>query len=414
MKKVFFLFFFLVQVFLYADLYVGIGSSDITPPVGTPSAGYRSRKGAGMVGVHDPLRATAMAIDNGKELFIFCGVDHLGFDFTMTEEIRQEVKKHFPCKIFIGSSHTHSGGGAYLPYPILGKSLAGNFDAKIRNFYIQGAVKAILEAVQNKKAAKMGIGYGKLVGKNCYRGKGLSCATPREDITLIKAVTKDDKPIGMIYNYSVHPVVMPYQNLLFSADFIGACRKSLEDQGLFSVFFNGAQGDVNPDLTGKRVEDFEKNCKSLGDDLAIQVREIWENISVKDDVEMELYSYSYKFKPILPKWLWLATFLLPKEYASEINLIVFDREYAFLTIPGELSCVYDQQLRKYAKTLSFKDLTIFGLTNDAHGYILLPEAYDLDPSAAKSFGGRDYGEYVFKITQDLLDKGKSIQTAGQE
>ena len=38
-----------------AGIKVGIGKSDITPPLGTPSAGMGGRFGKGMVGVHDPL-----------------------------------------------------------------------------------------------------------------------------------------------------------------------------------------------------------------------------------------------------------------------------------------------------------------------------------------------------------------------
>jgi len=45
----------------------GVGKSDITPPVGTPLAGYGARRAQPSTGVHDPTEARALIIDNGSE-----------------------------------------------------------------------------------------------------------------------------------------------------------------------------------------------------------------------------------------------------------------------------------------------------------------------------------------------------------
>src|SRR5436190_1887713 len=104
-----------LPIIAFASLNVGFGKSDITPPIGTPSAGYMQRKGCGMTGVHDPLLAKALIIANDEKTLVFCSVDHLGFTFEMVQEIIKKVHQHTSleqCEIFIGSSHTHSGGGA--------------------------------------------------------------------------------------------------------------------------------------------------------------------------------------------------------------------------------------------------------------------------------------------------------------
>jgi len=52
------LFILLIVVFptlSQASIKVGTGKADITPPIGTPSAGYTDRKGEGMEGIHDPF-----------------------------------------------------------------------------------------------------------------------------------------------------------------------------------------------------------------------------------------------------------------------------------------------------------------------------------------------------------------------
>lgn len=62
-----YLFALFIPVVVSASITVGVGKRDITPPVGTPSAGYIKRNGEGMQGVHDPLLAIALFIDNGEK-----------------------------------------------------------------------------------------------------------------------------------------------------------------------------------------------------------------------------------------------------------------------------------------------------------------------------------------------------------
>ena len=98
-----------------AKLLAGTGKADITPPIGTPLAGYGGRLGRPSTGVHDPTEARALIIDNGTEKIAFLSVDHLGFDHAMVERIRERVNKATaiaPDHLFVMSSHTHSGGGA--------------------------------------------------------------------------------------------------------------------------------------------------------------------------------------------------------------------------------------------------------------------------------------------------------------
>src|SRR5205809_6286349 len=48
-------------------IVAGVGRTDITPPIGTPLAGYGARRAAPSTGVHDPTEARALIIDNGTE-----------------------------------------------------------------------------------------------------------------------------------------------------------------------------------------------------------------------------------------------------------------------------------------------------------------------------------------------------------
>ena len=79
---------------VWQRIYVGIGKAAITPSIGTPSAGYTERKGEGMLGIHDPLLAIALYIDNGEKKIILCSVDHLGFTYEKVQEVTQKVRSH--------------------------------------------------------------------------------------------------------------------------------------------------------------------------------------------------------------------------------------------------------------------------------------------------------------------------------
>src|SRR5579864_7780613 len=56
-----------------ADLRVGVGRADITPPLGIPMAGYYHERGAD--GVLDPLSSKAMVIESDGERAAFVVLD---------------------------------------------------------------------------------------------------------------------------------------------------------------------------------------------------------------------------------------------------------------------------------------------------------------------------------------------------
>jgi hypothetical protein len=92
-------------------------------------------------------------------------------------------------------------------------------------------------------------------------------------------------------------------------------------------------------------------------------------------------------------------------YQSEMNLIVLNQVHAFVAIPGELSCIYDEQLKQIGKQLGYSHVSILGLTNDAHGYIILPESWKhKTQESGLSFGGENYGEETKNRAEDLLKR----------
>lgn len=378
---------------------VGIGQADLTPPAQTPSAGYQARKGAGMEGIHDPLYATALLIDNGSVPIVFCSVDHLGFTYEMYTQIRNQIPS---CQLFLGSTHTHSGGGAFLNIPLIGESIAGPYNPEIAKFYIDQTVKAIREAFKHTQSAYIGIGYGEAIGLSYFRATCPQGTTPLNDLTILKVVKPDGTPLAVLFNFPVHPTILTEKNRLFSADFVGYARKwikSLLGDSIEPIYFNGAQGDINPLFEG---ESFAA-CDRFGHQLAQAVAQTWKQTDTRPDLAISISHHPYSFVPqATPQGLKLPL----EKYDTEINLLVLNQKNAFVTIPGELSCVYDRQLKAYGQSLGYTHVSFLGLCQDAHGYIIIPEAWRSKTfESQKSFGGEEYGEKVQNIVRNLLKGG---------
>lgn len=401
--------FILTHSLSHAALYVGIGKAEITPPIGTPSAGYTDRQGAGMEGVHDPLLAIALLVDNEEKQLVLCSVDHLGFTHEMTLEIARQVHavpELKSCEIYIASSHTHSGGGAYLNIPVLGESLAGAYNPETKAFYVEQTVQAILQASQNLKPAKIGIGYGETQEISKYRASWPTNVSPLRTVTVLKVTTLEDTPLAVLFNYPMHPTVLDSKNRLFSADFVGFTRRYLQTmlgKEVQPIFFNGAQGDINPlipNFIGSYVYYSFSFCVVLGKSLAETVHSVWNEIETSDTLQIETAKDAYSFVPqATPFGLKLPV----EQYETELNLIVLNRQHAFVAMPGELSTLYDRRLKELGKELGYSHLSIFGLTNDAHGYIILPESWRHKTyESGLSFGGEFYGEQVMERAAVLL------------
>lgn len=408
MKIVMWYFFLLFVLALPAiamgAVWAGIGKAEITPTIGTPSAGYIERKGQGMEGIHDSLLAIALFIDNGEQKIIFCSVDHLGFTYDMVQEITKQIHANpelKDCEIFVGSSHTHSGGGAYLNIPVLGASLAGNYDANTTRLYIDKTCNAILQAYHHQTPAKVGIGYGEAASLSQYRGLWPKDIAPLNSVTVIKVIHSDGTPLAVLFNYPVHPIVLKSQNRLFSADFVGYARDHLQasiGSDVQPIYFNGAQGDIIPVIFNE--ENRFDSCDRLAKSLADTVKVIWETTDTSDILQIATEKESYSFKP-QPNPFGLA---LPVElYKSEMNVVVLNKLHAFITMPGELSCLYDKSLKEMGNKLGFAHVSILGLTNDAHGYIILPESWQHKTfESGLSFGGENYGDIMEKRAGHLL------------
>src|SRR5260221_6938266 len=93
-----------------AQLQAGLAEIDITPPVGFRMAGYFDERFS--TPIHDPLKAKALVLRQGREQFalVFCDLVGLSLNVTTNARALAAQKTGVPVShIMIAATHSHTG-----------------------------------------------------------------------------------------------------------------------------------------------------------------------------------------------------------------------------------------------------------------------------------------------------------------
>jgi len=93
-----------------AHLQIGAAETDITPPIGFRMAGYFSERLA--TGTHDPLKAKALVLNDGKEQIALVFCDLIGMSLNVSTNARAKASQltGIPISnIMICATHAHTG-----------------------------------------------------------------------------------------------------------------------------------------------------------------------------------------------------------------------------------------------------------------------------------------------------------------
>ena len=144
-----------------APVKVGWAMESIDP--GRPSVmpGYGSFRYS--FGTSDPIYATCLVLDNGKDSVIFVSLDIINprgilpKAVALAEKIAPELPKN---KFFINATHTHSSLNVYYPTDGIPAEFNLMSGEEIQNFLAGKIVKAAQKAWANRKPGKVAWGYG--------------------------------------------------------------------------------------------------------------------------------------------------------------------------------------------------------------------------------------------------------------
>ena len=182
-----------------------------------------------MTGIHDPLLARALVLDDGNKTIALVGVDHLGYNSAMVQAVKKAVAGN-PATARAGKSisdrltRTPAGVRTWTF-----RAWVGSWPANLIRPSFNSTSKVRPEQSSppphRMEPAKVGIGYGKAQTLNRYRGNWPPNVKTLDDVAVIKVTRADGSPLGVFFNFAAHATVLSGSNLEFSADFVGYARK---------------------------------------------------------------------------------------------------------------------------------------------------------------------------------------------
>ena len=241
-------------------------------------------------------------------------------------------------------------------------------------------------------------------------------------MSIIQAVNAQNKTIVTLVNYAVHPEVLGNSVGILSPDLVGPLCEKLEAQtGGMGVFINGAQGGMitadNRNLneprdllrgywTDSRTWD---ECLRIGHLMADEALRIVKDAPLQRDPGLFCTSVNVRF-PVDSPLLWLVVVGSPLKYPynpdqsirARINLVNLG-DAQILTIPGEALPNIGFYLKRKMRG---KNNLLFGLTNDAFGYIMTKVDFQSFPRyeyVSRTSLGEMTGEILIEESLRLVD-----------
>lgn len=384
----FFLLFCLVHLsVLGQEIQVGAAIRIITPNPLLPVSGG--------IGVPKPskekkgdLFARAMVFQQGKTRFAIVNVDNLGWTSILGNKSRALIKGIAPENVLIGATHTHSAPDAYGFPDMSGKSYA---DLKYLDWCVQQIADAVNEASSKLQPASLKVAMDEAKGKIAYNYYAPALYDPRCGIIQAIASTgaQAGKPIATLVNYAVHPEVLGSDRGILSPDMIGPLYQRIESTiGGVALFMNGAQGgmvtadtrlEYGKEGQGQKEANTWEECIRIGELLADEAMRIIAKAPVLDKPLLYCTSREIEF-PIESEIMRYILSHSPLKYegkrenfiSTRLNLLNIGPAQ-ILTVPGEaLPNVGYYVKRNMATKMPF----LFGLTNDAFGYMLAKVDYN--------------------------------------
>jgi len=247
-------------------LKAGWAKRVITPPVGTPMAGYSDRpNGKRSTGVRDDLFVNAVVLNNGQHMVVLVTADILMTTPNVAEMVWHEVCGKLPLDendILFTSTHTHNGPGGLEP-GLLPQFSFGKYDPKIPKMIADAMVQAIIEAY--KKMAPARIAHSKVDAPQFICNRVHNGAT--DSLLRFFIIEKETGERCYAVRYSAHPTTFKKADREISAEYPGEiCRYIEAKRDAQAIFVGGAVGAMDP--RAPKGPDRSTRVKRMGEALA--------------------------------------------------------------------------------------------------------------------------------------------------
>lgn len=313
-------------------LKIGTAQVTITPPVGTPLAGYFSPRISR--GIHDDLYCRALVLDDGETVLAHAACDLISIRRALVLEARRLVSEAIgipPENIAISATHIHTGpytsrllgfGGEEQYLALLPRLIAG----------------AIISAYHSRSEGRLGFGTGKVESiafNRRFRMRDGSVRTNAgvgnpeiveptgpidPELTVMKATGAEGDLRAVWVNYTVHTDVVGGD--LITADYPGYLSRAIqavEGPQVMVSYANGACGNINhvnvkgPGAAPAKQKG-QEHSRWMGTILAGETLKVCTETPVSDDVRLAAASetLSIPIRTVTPEQLAEARALLER------------------------------------------------------------------------------------------------------
>jgi hypothetical protein len=370
------------------------------------------------VGKQGDLFVRVLVLEKGDTRVAIVGIDNLGWPAALGDRSRALIPGIPAENILIGATHTHSAPDAYA-FPDQNGTTSADLD--YLNWCVKQVADAVNDAISKLEPAVLKTAVGEAKGKIAYNYYAPDLYDPRCGVIQAIATSgvNKGKTIATLVNYASHPEILGTKRRLMSPDFVGPLYDRIEERaGGIALFMNGAQGGMvtadNRLPGGGEVNDWQE-CVRIGNLLADEALRIIADADeegnpellsfsrkVEFPVDSEIMRYVLKNSPLIGQ---TDGFPDASRISTRINLLTLGKA-RILTIPGEALPNIGYYLKRKMET---DRAFLFGLTNDAFGYILTKEdfaSFKRYEYISKTSLGEHTGEILVNEALKLLEDGR--------
>lgn len=441
------------------DLKIGAAAVKVTPPVGTPMAGYYYERG--VEGIHDDLYAKALVIEKDDTKIAIVECDFVGISEYIVAKVRKLVEQSTGIDakhVMVGATHSHTGPVIPSgPESINIGSDPNSKGGKILADYIEklpGLIaQSIIQANAALKPANLSFGRGYegsisfnrrffmtdgTVGWNpgVHNPKIIEPAGPIDpDVDVLYAETKNGHPISTFVNFALHLDEVGGSDVSADLPFtLSNILGEVKGSDMVTIFSQGCSGNINHiNVNGDDAQSGQFRAKKNGTILAGEVIKTYgrlsslnvNSIKVKSEIvplplaeisEDELEwarEIAAKFgEPDAAPFLdFVKAFKMLRveerkgePLHTEIQVFALGDSCAIVSFPNEMFT----ELGQYLKSRSPYPYTIITeLTNGSNGYIPDRKAYaegNYEPTSTRAAAGS--GEILVENALRMLNELK--------
>ncbi len=222
-------------------LCAGFGECDVSPVIGNDKIVYVAGYGHGRkaTGLHDPIMARAVVLENGKQKIALACVDVVGLFYSTAENVRKELPDF--AYVLVSSTHNHEGPDT------LGLWGSNPFSSGLDPDYMKSLEAGIVKAIKQAKVnlAPVTARIGSVKAPQLLHDGRLPIVL-HDDLVVIEfthATTM--KRHGILMQWNCHPEALGPKNTQISADFVAAAVKDLQLSHACPVaYFTGTVGGL--------------------------------------------------------------------------------------------------------------------------------------------------------------------------